>query len=172
MLIALSTPEWSWAILLSDVPDTASECCQPFHSPMELLCCATCSQFRADTVLSRRLDSPAGREPPEVSSNPNHSINMLSTPSVDDTSQNCRGDMGQRATGHPHWWLQRFCVLSAGKDVLAMAMTAVLYWPGLLCAIPVGTEMSRIFSTSIVKYFQAGFLQAMAFQIFLLQSCY
>lgn len=49
-------------------------------SPMEFLSCASCSEFRVGTVLSRSLDPPSGREPPEVSSNLNHSINVLSTP--------------------------------------------------------------------------------------------
>lgn len=122
MSISLSTPEWS---LLSNVCDT--ECCQLFHSPMALLSCAACSEFRVGAVLSRRLDPHGGKEPLEVSSNPNHSTNVLSTPFVVDISQDCRG---QQAT--LKWWLQRLCVLSAEKDVMAMAVTAVLYCTGLL----------------------------------------
>lgn len=54
-----------------------------------------------------------------------------------------------------------------------------LFFTGQVCsgsqdAIPEGTEMSRILLASTVTYnnFQAGFSQAMAFQILLLQNCY
>lgn len=173
MPISLSTPEWSWATLFSNVSYIDSECCQLFHSPMELLSCATCSEFSVDTLLSRRLDPLSGREPPEVSSNPNHSTNVWSTISVADTSQDYRG---QQAT--LSWWLQRLCVLHAGKDVMAMAMTAVLYWTGLLwnpgCHSNGHRDVQDTFDKASVKYnnFQAVFLQAMAFQILLLQNCY
>lgn len=143
MPISLSTPEWSQATLFSNVSYIDSECCQLFHSPMELLSCATCSEFSVDTLLSRRLDPLSGREPPEVSSNPNHSTNVWSTISVADTSQDYRG---QQAT--LSWWLQRLCVLHAGKDVMAMAM----FFTGQVCSgtqdvIPMGTEMSRTLLT-------------------------
>lgn len=151
MPISLSTPEWSRATLLSNVSYTDSECCQLFHSPMELLSCAIWSEFSADTVLSRRLDPLSRREPPEVSSNPNHSTNVLSTTSVADTSQDYRG-----AEGNWPPWAGDF------RDSV-YSMLEKMWWPwqwqlfctGQVCSgtqdvIPMGTEMSRTLLTWLV----------------------
>lgn len=148
MPISLSTPEWSWATLFSNVSYIDSECCQLFHSPMELLSCATCSEFSVDTLLSRRLDPLSGKEPP--GSPPTQiipqmcdqqSLWLIPARTTEGNRPPSAGDFRGSVSFmlEKTWWPWQWQLFFTGQVC-----------SGTQDVIPMGTEMSRTLLTRLV----------------------